>query len=52
MNSNRLGALNVSENPELRVLWCYENELTSLDLSKNTELEDVSLGNNEKFVTA
>ena len=33
--------------PNLRELACYDNQLTSLDVSKNTKLRDLSCGTNQ-----
>jgi hypothetical protein len=45
--SRNLQELDVSEYPNLRVLWCRFNQLSSLDLSANTKLAYLDCDNNQ-----
>ena len=42
-----LTTLNVSQNTELKVLYCNDNALTALDLTNNSALETLECGDNE-----
>lgn len=42
-----LTTLNVSQNTELKVLYCNDNALADLDLTNNTALEKLECGGNE-----
>lgn len=43
---NQLSHLDISHNPNLRVLFCQSNSLTSVDLSNNTKLNILKCNNN------
>ena len=45
-NGNQLTSLNVSNQPELKVLDCNYNQITQLDVSKNTALTKLDCGMN------
>jgi hypothetical protein len=46
-----LPSLDISGNPNLKILWCGENNLTSLDTSNNPLLEVLSIGNNPNLTS-
>ena len=44
---NNMTSLDVSNNPELKILQFHQNSLTSLDISNNTALQYLSCGQNQ-----
>ncbi len=44
---NQITGIDVTQNPNLKWLYCSSNQLTTIDVKENTDLEWFSLNNNE-----
>jgi Leucine-rich repeat (LRR) protein len=51
LRGNKIDILDVTHNPELKMLSFYKNNLTTIDLSKNTRLDTLYANNNPKLTS-
>lgn len=51
LRGNKIDILDVTHNPELKMLSFYKNNLTTIDLSKNTKLDTLYANNNPKLTS-
>lgn len=51
LRGNKIDKLDVTHNPELKMLSFYKNNLTTIDLSKNTKLDTLYANNNSELTS-